>query len=154
MRKFFFVCFLKSIVTSVIGENLMRVSNVSFGSFMVFQINDGDAHASIPALVRASFNNNPALQSYNLKDTFHHNELMDGTTHNAISDFCDYLDKKYRKILPKKSKNVFLTEAEFSKNPWESGKKYFITAADYKTEKQIFNTLNKSQYLHAVKYYR
>ncbi len=124
----------------------MTIRPVSFGSLMVFTLNDNKPNVPIPMLMRISFNNNPTLKkNYNLKDMVEFTEeKIDGTVHNAAQNFAERLDAKYKSQLPKGSKNVILTEADFYVNPRETQKRYFLTAATNDDERKIHNALNKS----------
>ena len=120
------------------------IKPVSFGSLMVFTINDNRPKASIPQLMKISFNNNPALKTYTLTDTIEYTqEKIDGTVHNAAQNFAERLDKEYKNKLPKGSRRVILTEADFYVNPRDTQKKYFLTAATNDDEKKIHKALNK-----------
>lgn len=131
----------------------MNIPPVSFGSLMVFTLNDDKPKASVPQLLKISFQNNPALKNYNFVDTFQkHEEVVDGTVHNAAQNFAEQLDKEYKLNLPKGSKDVILTEAEFSVNPRETQKRYFLTAATNDDEERIHNILSKSSIYYTAKF--
>ncbi len=126
----------------------MKISNVSFGSLMATHIKDGKPKASITDLLKLSFQNNPKLKNYNLQeDVVQYNEVIDGTIHNANLYFAANLDNKYYEKLPKGSKDVIITEVEATINPRETEKRFFITAATNKDEKNIHKILTQtSQY--------
>ncbi len=129
------------------------IKPVSFGSLMVFTINDNRPKASIPQLMKISFNNNPALKTYTLTDTIEYTqEKIDGTVHNAAQNFAERLDKEYKNKLPKGSRRVILTEADFYVNPRDTQKKYFLTAATNDDEKKIHKALNKSSIFYVAKF--
>ena len=131
----------------------MNIPPVSFGSLMVFTINDDKPKASIPQLLRISFNNNRSLKNYNLVDTFEkYGDVVDGTVHNAAQNFAETLDRKYKSILPKGSKDVILTQAEFTINPRETRTRYFLTAATNDDEERIHNILSKSSVYYTAKF--
>ena len=131
----------------------MKTSPVSFGSILVFTLNDGKPKASVPDMVNISFQNNPLLADYNLLDTFQYKgEEIDGTVHNAAPNFAELLDKKYKDKLPDGSKNVILTEADFYVNPRKTEKRYFITAATNEDETKIHKALSKGITLFAAKF--
>ena len=150
--KFLFVWILKNIENYLKGL-FMNLSPVSFGSTMVFTINDGKPKASVPALVKTAFKNNPELEDYILSDTFKYTEeKIDGTVHNAAPNFAEFLDKKYKELLPKGSNKVILTEAEFYVNPKETQKRYFITASNNEQESQIHKILSQGITLFSAKF--
>ena len=127
----------------------MNVSPVSFGSLMCFTIKDGKPKAPVPMLVKAAFNNNDIIKNkykYKLDNnvTEYTKEKIDGTVFNASANFCNELDKLYKNILPKGSKRVIMTSADFFINPTQTEKRYFITAATASDEEKIFRTLNKN----------
>lgn len=131
----------------------MNIPPVSFGSLMVFTLNDDKPKASVPQLLQISFHNNPALKNYKLCDTFQKSEeVVDGTVHNAAQNFAESLDKKYKLVLPKGSKEVILTEVDFSVNPRETQKRYFLTAATNDDEEKIHNILSKSSVYYTAKF--
>ncbi len=131
----------------------MKSAPVSFGSILVFTINDNKPKAEVPDLIRTAFKNNPYLQQYNLTDTFEYtDERIDGTAHNASSNFCFKLKEKYKKILPKGSKDVILTKADFYFNPEKTQEKYFLTAATSEDEKEIHKILSKSSVFYAARF--
>lgn len=131
----------------------MRTSPVSFGSLMVFTLNDGKPKSSIPDYMKVSFMNNPELQGYSLTDTVEFTEdKPDFTVHNAASNFSKKLDKKYKNQLPRGSKKVILTEADFYISPKTTEKKYFLTAATNEDEKKIHQALNKTLVFYAAKF--
>lgn len=131
----------------------MKTNPVSFKSLLVFTIKDGKPKAPVPDLIRASFNNNDFLKQYHLdKDITVFNEKIDGTVYNANSDFCQLLDNKYKLNLPKGSKRVIITEADFYINPKDTEKRYFLTAATNEDENKIHNKLGKSNLFYAAKF--
>lgn len=130
----------------------MNTRPVSFGSLMVFTINDNRPKADVPTLIKTSFKNNPQLKGYNLTDTVSFSEKIDGSVHNATSNFAKDLDKLYRKMFPKGSKDVKLTEADFYVNPRETKKRYFLTAATDKDEAAIHDILSKSSVFYTAKF--
>ena len=132
----------------------MKTSPVSFGSLMCFTINDGKPKASVPEMVNMAFMCNPKLSGYNLdKDVIEFKtEIIDGTVHNAAADFCEKLDKLYKKMLPKGSNRVVLTEAEFYVNPRETQKRYFLTAPTAEDETKILRTLGVSNDFYTAKF--
>ncbi|MCD7779187.1 MAG: hypothetical protein LUH05_00755 [Candidatus Gastranaerophilales bacterium] len=125
---------------------------VSFGSIHVFTINDGKPKAGIPSLMNMSFNNNSNLKRYNLTDMRKYDEKIDGTVHNAAKNFAEKLDKEYLNELPKGSRKVILTEADFYVNPRETQKRYFLTAATDADEERIHKILSKSSIFYAARY--
>ncbi len=131
----------------------MNIPPISFGSLMVFTLNDHKPKASIPQLLKISFDNNKSLRNYNLVDTFQkHDEVIDGTVHNAAQNFAEDLDRKYKSILPKGSKDVILTQAEFTINPRETQTRYFLTAATNDDEERLHNILSKSSVYYTAKF--
>ncbi len=123
----------------------MKTSPASFGTLMCFSINNKPS-ASIPDMLKLSFNRNPNLRKYKLQDTFQYtDDKPDGTVHNASSNFSEFLDRLHKKHLPKGSKKVFLTEAEFYVNPYDTQKKYFVTAATNNDEARIFKALRNTK---------
>lgn len=130
----------------------MNINPVSFGSLMVFTLNDNKPKAPVPNLVRTSFRNNSQLKGYNLTDTVSFSEKIDGTVHNAAMDFAQNLDRLYKKDLPKGSKDVILTEADFYVNPRETQKRYFLTAATAKEEAKIHQILSNSTLFYVQKF--
>ena len=133
-------------------EKTMKSSPVSFGSLMVFTIKDNKPKATIPVLMKASFSNNPKLTKYNLQDTFHHSEKIDGTVHNAAKKFAAQLDVQYKNRLPKGSSKVILTEADFYVNPHKTEKRYFITAATNDDEEKIHEELSSSSFFYSARF--
>ena len=130
----------------------MNIPQVSFGSLMVFTIKDGKPRASVPQLVKASFNNNPALRGYQLTDTVQFTEeKIDGTVSKAADNFAKRLDEKYKKELPEGSKKVILTEADFYVSPRKTEKRYFLTA-DGKEEDKLHKILTKSSAFYVNKF--
>ena len=122
----------------------MKTNPVSFKSLLVFTIKDGKPKAPVPDLIRASFNNNDTLKQYGLdKDIAIFEEKIDGTVFNANSDFCQRLDKLYKNNLPKGSKRVMITQADFYVDPKNTEKRYFLTAATNEEENKILNFINK-----------
>ena len=131
----------------------MNIPPVSFGSLMVFNLNDDKPKASIPQLLKISFNNNKALKNYHLVDTFQkHDEIINGTVHNAAQNFAEDLDRKYKSRLPKGSKEVILTQVEFTINPRETQTRYFLTAATNDDEVKLHNILSKSSVFYTAKF--
>ena len=131
----------------------MKTNPVSFKSLLVFTIKDGKPKAPVPDLIRASFNNNDFLKQYHLeKDIAVFKEKIDGTVYNANSDFCQRLDEKYKNMLPKGSKKVIITEADFYINPKDTEKRYFLTAATNEDENKIHSKLGKSNLFYAAKF--
>ncbi len=131
----------------------MTIRPVSFGSLMVFTLNDNKPKAPVPKLMKISFNNNKALKQYYLTDTvIYTKEKIDGTVHNASQNFAERLDKEYKNQLPRGSKKVILTEAEFYVNPRDTQKKYFLTAATDEDENRIHKALNKSVDFYIAKF--
>jgi hypothetical protein len=127
----------------------MNIPPVSFGSLLVFTLDDANS-ASIPDLMKATFENNPVLSNYELTDTFEYTKkgdedtVLDGTIWNSRKNFADELDLLHQNTLDKKPQKVILTSAEFTKNPRETRTLYFLTAATDKDEKKIHETLSKS----------
>jgi|GEM_PF-6227294 len=123
----------------------MKTSPVSFGSIMVFTLNDGKPKAPVPLLIRTAFSNNDALKKYHLlEDTYEYKgDDIDGRAHNVSADFCRYLDKLYSSVLPRSSKMVVLTEADFYLGPLKKQRKFFITAPTDDDEKKIHKILGK-----------
>lgn len=131
----------------------MKTNPISFKSLLVFTINDGKPKAPVTDLVRAAFNNNNELKQYRLdRDIVVFKEKMDGTIFNANSNFCQKLDNDYKKLLPKGSKRVIITQADFYTNPKETQKRYFLTAATADDEDKILKTLGKSNLFYAAKF--
>lgn len=129
----------------------MAIRPVSFGSLMVFTLKDGKPKADVPTLVKTAFNNNSHLRGYQLQDGFTYQEKIDGTIHNAAKNFADILDKQYKSQLPKGSKRVNLTEAEFSVSPRKTEKRYFLSAAR-EEENTLLKILNQGSTLYAAKF--
>lgn len=134
----------------------MRISPVSFKSLMVFSLKDNKIKAKTETLVRTAFNNNKELKEYHLDNetTKYTKKIIDGSAFNANSNFTLTLDKEYEKILKRDSKRVILTEAEFHITPQETEKRYFLTAATSKDEKNILNILGKSNMFYTVRFNR
>lgn len=131
----------------------MNIPPVSFGSLMVFTLNDNKPKANIPQLMKISFHNNPALKQYELTDTVEFKEeKIDGTVHNAAQNFAERLDAKYKKDLPKNSKKVILTEADFYVSPKETQKRYFLTGATNEVEQKLHSILSKSSVFYTAKF--
>ena len=134
----------------------MRVPPVSFKSLMVFTLPSDKPKLEVPQLMELSFNHNQALKNYGyqLAPLVHYNkEKIDGTVHNAYADFAEKLDDEYEKQLPRGSKKVMFTEADFYvKNPRETEKRYFLTAATKEDEDKIHKILSKSAAYYTVKY--
>ncbi len=129
----------------------MKTSPVSFGTLMCFSIKK-KPEVSTPDLLRLSFVRNPSLREYNLQDTFQYtvNE-PDFTVSEAASNFGKMLDKLHKPKLPKGSKDVILTEANFCISPTDKKKKYFITAATNKDEEKIFEELRGTTEFYTVR---
>ena len=132
----------------------MKTPPVSFGSIMVFTLNDGRPKAPIPLLIRTAFLNNDALKKYQLlDDTYeYHGRPIDGLAHNITADFCKFLDREYAGMLPLSSNKVVLTEADFYTGPVKKQRKYFITAPTESDEKKIHMTLGKGLTLLSAKF--
>ena len=130
----------------------MNIRPVSFGSLMVFTLNDNKPKADIPTLMKISFNNNKQLKQYTLTDTVSFSEKIDGTVHNAAKNFAEDLDRLYKKELPKGSKRVKLTEVDFYVNPRETQKRYFLTAATNDDENKIHERLSQSSVFYTAKF--
>ena len=131
----------------------MKTTPVSFGSLMVFTIKDDKPKAPVPALIKTTFDNNPDLFRYNLSDIVKFEEgIIDGSVHNAAPKFCEFLDKKYKNFLRKNPKNVIFTEANFRVNPFDTEKRYFITAASDADEDKIHKTLSKGITIYSAKF--
>lgn len=131
----------------------MRTNPVSFKSLLVFTLNDGKPRASVPEIVRMAFKHNDNLKQYQVDAYIRpHKETMDGTVFNANSDFCQYLDEKYRNILTKGSKKIIMTSADFYINPTDTQKRYFITAATAEDEEKILKELGKSNHFYAARF--
>ncbi len=137
----------------------MRISPVSFGSLMVFTIQNDNKKPSvqkpeiIPQMMKVSFNNNPQLKNYRLQDIQKYSEKIDGTVHNAAKNLAEELDNKYKHQLPKGSNKVILTEADFYINPQlDTVKRYFLTAATGKDERKIHRALSKSSVFYVAKF--
>ena len=130
----------------------MNVSPVSFGSLMVFTVENGK---SVHELMKKSFSNNLALKDYKLKEETIMYYEDDGSVHNVVLDIIRKLDRKYRghdKQLPNGSKEVLFTEAHIAKKKNEPKIKYFLTAATKRDEKRIFKALNESEQYIVTKY--
>ncbi|MCD7739794.1 MAG: hypothetical protein LUH11_00390 [Candidatus Gastranaerophilales bacterium] len=129
---------------------------VSFGSLMVFTLNDNKAKLDVPSYMKLAFNNNNDLKKYKLTDTVEFNkefnEEIDGTVHNAAKNFAEKLDVLYKDKLQKGSQKVILTEADFYVSPRETQKRYFLTAATDADEKKIHNILSKSSMFYTAKF--
>ena len=131
----------------------MRVPPVSFKSLMVFTLSDDKPTLKVPQLMDLSFKHSPQLKNYVLTDLVHYNkEKIDGTVHNASADFAERLDEEYKNQLPKGSKKVIFTEADFYVNPRETQKRYFLTAATNEDEDRLHRILSKSSAFYTVKY--
>lgn len=130
----------------------MSIRPVSFGSLMVFTLNDGKPKADVPTLVKTAFNNNEQLSEYHLKDGFKYEEKIDGTIHNASKNFAHTLDKRYQKHLPKGGKQVNLTEADFSVTPRETQKRYFLTASTREEETALLKILSQGSTLYVAQF--
>lgn len=131
----------------------MQINPLSFKSLMVFTLEDNKPKAPIPLLMKAAFDNNPKLSSYLLTDVVEFNDdKIDGTVHNASKNFAKRLDVKYKKQLPKDSKKVILTEANFHVNAHETKKRYFLTASTNDKEEELHNILSKSAEYYVAKF--
>ena len=130
----------------------MRTNPVSFGSIMLFTINDGKPKAKVPEMIRAAFDNNPALLDYELLDTFYCKEEVDGTVYNAAPNFASMLDKKFREFLSNNSRKVIFTEAEFYVSPRDKEKRYFLTAPSSSDEAKIHSALSRGITLFAARF--
>lgn len=132
----------------------MRTSPVSFGSIMVFTINDGKPKADTGDMIRTAFKYNYDLAEFKLLDTIQYTgEEIDGSVYNAAPSFAQLLDKKYRDLVPKGSNKVVLTEADFYVNPREKQKRYFITANSDREESRLQRILGQGMFLFAAKFY-
>lgn len=131
----------------------MKTNPISFKSLLVFTLRDGRPKAPIPDLVKAAFKNNPILKDYHVEhDVLVHKGETDGTLYNANSDFCQLLDKKYSPLLPKGSRKVLITEADFYINATDKEKRYFVTAATAEDENKIHKQLGKSNAFYAARF--
>ncbi len=132
----------------------MNISPVSFGSLMCFTLPDGKPKAPVPVFLKMAFKNNSSLKKYNLdKDiTKFDKETIDGTVHNASSDFCLRLDDMYKGQLPKGCRRVILTQANFYVAPDKTEKRFFLTAATAADEEKILRTLSKGNTLYVSKF--
>lgn len=132
----------------------MRVPPVSFKSLMVFTLPSNKPKLEVPQLMELSFKHSQALKGYSLGSLVHYDkEKVDGTVHNAYADFAEKLDNEYESQLPRGSKKVMFTEADFYvKNPRETEKRYFLTAATKEDEDKLHKILSKSSAYYTVKY--
>lgn len=132
----------------------MRVSPVSFKSLMVFTLKGNKPSAGIPDIMAYTFQNNKSLRdNYSLTTPVHYDkDKIDGTVHNAAANFASLLDKEYKKELPKGSKKVILTSADFYVNPRDTQKRYFLTAATNEDEEKLHKILSKSLAFFTVKF--
>ena len=132
----------------------MRVPPVSFKSLMVFTLPSDKPKLEVPQLMELSFKHSQALKGYSLSNLVHYDkEKVDGTVHNAYADFAEKLDDEYESQLPRGSKKVIFTEADFYvKNPRETEKRYFLTAATKEDEDKLHKILSKSAAYYTVKY--
>ena len=114
----------------------MSIRPVSFGSLMVFTLNDGKPKADVPTLVKTAFNNNEQLSEYHLKDGFKYEKTVN-----------------FRKMhLPKGGKQVNLTEADFSVTPRETQKRYFLTASTREEETALLKILSQGSTLYVAQF--
>ncbi len=133
----------------------MRISPVSFGSLMICKIESGLPKPPVPQLIDTAFRTNKTLSGvYTLQPMKIHDEKIDGTVHDAARNFAFSLNEKYKSQLPKGSKKVILTEAEFYKNPRETEKKYFLTAATNYDEGTIHNAISNGSLFLSVRFSR
>lgn len=130
----------------------MNIRPVSFGSLMVFTLNDNKPRADVPSLVKTSFHNNKKLKHYKLAEMEVYDEKIDGTVHNAARNFAEKLDKLYERDLPKGSKKVRFTEVEFYVNPRDTQKRYFLTAATNDDEKKLHEILSQSSVFYTARF--
>lgn len=130
----------------------MSIRPVSFGSLMVFTLKDGKPKADVPTLVKTAFNNNEQLREYHLQDGFKYEEKIDGTVHNASKNFARTLDRRYQRQLPRGSKQVNFTEADFSINPRETEKRYFLTASSKEEETALLKILSQGSTLYVAQF--
>ncbi len=131
----------------------MRVSPVAFKSLMVFTLKGDKPSAEVPQIMKYTFDNNNSLKDYNLTKLVPYNKgKIDGTVHNAAADFAGTLDSEYKGELPKGSKKVILTSADFYVNPRETQKRYFLTAATSEDEERLHKILSKSLAFFTVKF--
>ena len=115
----------------------MNVSPVSFKSLLCFTINDKKPKGELPTLIKTAFSYNRDLKGYKLVEKPLYEETIDGTVHNAHANLCEDLDKKYAQLLPKGSKQVFLTPVNVYVNPTKTEKRYYLTAATNDDEQKI-----------------
>lgn len=131
----------------------MKTNPVSFGSLMVFTIDDGKPKIPIPVSMKISFQKNPDLMGYNITDTVELNEKdRDGTVHNAFKNYCRFLDEHYKERLKNEPQTVIMTETDFFVNPRTKEKRYFLTAATNKDETHILNVLNNGTDFYVAKF--
>ena len=119
----------------------MNVGRVSFGSLMLFKLNNDRSQTSIPEHVKRCFEYNSELKGYNLKDTVYCDKPQDLTVHNGARNFALSLDQKYKDKLHFHNKDVYLTEADFFIDPNNTKKRYFLTAASSSDENKIYQVL-------------
>ena len=133
----------------------------SFGSLMVVRLNQPGVHVPLQDEISLAFpdpksgnGGNPSLKGYSLSDTFYHSETIDGTVYNAAKNFGRTLDDLYRKKEFKNDpKRVIFTEANFYKNPTETEKKFYLTAATDSEEDKIHRILSESARYLVVKWH-
>ena len=115
----------------------MNVSPVSFKSLFCFTINDKRPKGELPLMIKTAFSYNKELKGYKLVEKPLYDEKIDGTVHNAHANMCDELDKKYASLLPKGSKQVFLTPVDVFETPTKEVRRYYLTAATNEDENKI-----------------
>lgn len=131
----------------------MNVSPVSFGSLMVFKLNDGKPDKILEQFMKVSFAKNPDLAQYSLDATKEAVGVEDGTVHNSAMNYARNLDEAYKAYLQLNPKKVVLTKARFSTNRNKVDTKYFLTAATAEDEEKIHQTLSKSKDFFVAKFY-
>lgn len=131
----------------------MNVNPVSFGSLMVFKFDKPGRQVSLKDEVSLSFpdangnGGNPALKDYQFT-THNYDEKYDSTTWNANKKFAKHLDKYYRNnlnIFRSNPKKVVFTEVDAYINPFQTKKKYFLTASSDAEESKLHKILCESK---------
>ena len=141
----------------------MQVSPISFGSLMIGTLKSGRPKLPVPTLINLAFTSdtinisgkeqkNPLLRYELTQPMKQYKEKIDGTVHNANLSFAQQLNNEYRPNMPKGSNKIILTEANFYINPRDTEKRYFITAATDRDEKELHKILSRSKAFYTVRY--
>ena len=133
----------------------MKISPVSFGSIMLFQLKDGRPKIDIPTIMETAFQRNNALIGYNLSEIqIIDDDRIDYSINNSSAVFSENLDNRYREELDKYHDRIFFSEANFVYTPKNVEKRYFITAHNDEEERYLQSIFQLDRSLYAVRCFK